>query len=86
MTVKVAELLQPPGSGVTLLRLVEVAALLRVDPSTLRRWVRRGVLATVRPVGARGTVRIEQSEVERLLAESRRPTTPERVAEGVTTQ
>ncbi len=86
MTVNDAQLHQWPDSGATLLRLAEVAAILRIDPSTLRRWVRRGVLAAVRPVGARGTVRIERSEVERLLAESRSPTSPEHVARGVTTQ
>lgn len=46
----------------------EVAAALRVDPATIRRWIKAGRIATT-PVGAHH--RIPRSEYERLLRPSR---------------
>jgi excisionase family DNA binding protein len=46
-----------------LLTIAEAAALLKVDPSTIRRWIRSGRLHALRP-GPR-TVRVRRSELER---------------------
>ena len=48
----------------------EVALLLRVDISTVRRWIQRGVLPTVTlpQTGVRQVFRIRSSTLEALLA------------------
>jgi len=45
----------------------EVAWALRVDPSTVRRWIAQGKLRASRLPG-RGFLRVSQAEVDRLLA------------------
>ena len=48
----------------------EVALLLRVDNSTVRRWIKRGVLAavTLPHTGIRQVFRVRRSTLETLLA------------------
>lgn len=57
----------------------EVAALLRVDPKTVTRWVKAGKVAAIRTPG--GHVRIRESDVETLLEVSV-PSTAPRVLPG----
>jgi excisionase family DNA binding protein len=52
-----------------LLTVTEVAAMLRANPETVRRWLREGVLAGFRPGGKRLGYRIRASEVERFLTD-----------------
>lgn len=67
MTIETAPpALQSPAELI-LYRLNEVATILRVDPSSVRRWVRNGKLRVLRPIGARGTVRVTRTELERFL-------------------
>jgi excisionase family DNA binding protein len=46
----------------------EVASALRVDPSTVYRWIDRGTIGAVQFGGARHTVRIPAAELVRLSA------------------
>ena len=50
-----------------MLRLGEVALLLRLHPNTVRAWADRGVLKAYR-TGERGTRRFRQDEVMRLIS------------------
>ncbi len=50
------------------LTLKEAAQILSVDPLTLRRWIRRGLLQAVRLPTARSGWRVPRYEIERLLA------------------
>jgi excisionase family DNA binding protein len=50
-----------------MLKVNEVADMVRVDPETVRRWLRAGELRGVRVGPGRGSYRIPESEVERML-------------------
>jgi excisionase family DNA binding protein len=50
-----------------MLRLSEVALLLRLHPNTVRAWADKGVLKAYR-TGQRGTRRFRQDEVMRLIS------------------
>lgn len=50
-----------------LLKVTEVAERLRVNPETVRRWLRQGKLRGVLMGGDRGGYRIPESEVRRFL-------------------
>jgi len=54
-----------------LLTVEEVAARLRVNPETVRRWLRSGRLAGYRPVTDQAGWRVAKSDLERLLAQQR---------------
>jgi excisionase family DNA binding protein len=53
--------------GDQLLTVQEVAARLRVNPETVRRWLRQGKLQGVMLGGDRAGYRIAESELRRLL-------------------
>jgi excisionase family DNA binding protein len=50
----------------------EVAARLRMNPETIRRWLRQGKLQGRMFGGDRGGYRIAEAEVQRFIAESKR--------------
>jgi excisionase family DNA binding protein len=50
-----------------LLTVTDVAKALAVDEETIRRWVRAGKVKAIQPGGQRGTYRIPESELRRLL-------------------
>jgi len=54
-------------SAPRMLRLSEVALLLRLHPNTVRAWADKGVLKAYR-TGQRGTRRFRQDEVMRLIS------------------
>ena len=56
------------AAGDPLLTVPEVAARLRINPETVRRWLRRGKLRGVLMGGDRGGYRIAESELVRFLA------------------
>ena len=51
-----------------LLTVQEVAERLRVNPETVRRWLRQGRLRGVMPGGDRAGYRVAESELRRFLA------------------
>jgi excisionase family DNA binding protein len=53
-----------------MLKVEEVAARLRANPETVRRWLRAGTLKGVRPGGTRLGWRIPEGEVRRVLREN----------------
>ena len=55
--------------GEDLLTTVEVAAMLRIHPSSVRRWIERGEVEAIQLPG--GRYRVPRSEVERLLRKPR---------------
>jgi excisionase family DNA binding protein len=55
-----------------LLTVPEVAAMLRANPETVRRWLREGILAGFRPGGKRLGYRVRASEVQRFLTQQER--------------
>jgi excisionase family DNA binding protein len=59
-----------------LLTIQEVARILRVDDTTVRRWVKRGAMeAVVLPcVGLRQAYRVKRETVDKLLGEGNEPT------------
>jgi excisionase family DNA binding protein len=67
---ELAEQTQEPKNEADLLTVPEVAQYLRVDDSTVRRWVKNGALeAVVLPhVGDRQIYRIRRSTLEKLLS------------------
>ena len=50
-----------------MLKIQEVADIARVNPETVRRWLRGGELRGVRIGAGRGSYRVPESEVERML-------------------
>jgi excisionase family DNA binding protein len=52
-----------------LLTVDEVADRLRVDPETVRRWLRSGKIRGIGPMSRRSGWRVRASELERLLDE-----------------
>ncbi len=50
-----------------MLKVNEVAERARVNPETVRRWLRDGELRGVRIGPGRGSYRVPESEVERIL-------------------
>jgi excisionase family DNA binding protein len=50
-----------------MLKVAEVAERARVDPETVRRWLRGGALRGVRIGPGRGSYRVPESEVDRML-------------------
>ena len=52
-----------------LLTVEDVAALLKARPTTVREWIRRGLLKAYMPGGRRLGYRVRASEVQRFLAE-----------------
>ena len=56
------------ADGEQLLTVQEVAAKLKLNPETVRRWLREGRLRGVK-FGRRGGYRVSEAEVQRLLAE-----------------
>lgn len=54
-----------------LLTVQEVATRLRINPETVRRWLRLGKLQGTLMGGDRGGYRIAESEVERFLREGK---------------
>jgi excisionase family DNA binding protein len=62
------------ASPTRLLTIEEAAARLGMKPHTIRTWVYRGQLPTVKfGDSRRGSVRIDEQEIERLIAAHRRP-------------
>jgi excisionase family DNA binding protein len=57
---------KPQFESVRLLTPSEVAAMFRVDPKTVTRWAKAGMLSSVRTLG--GHRRYQADEVARLLA------------------
>jgi excisionase family DNA binding protein len=57
------------GGGDRLMTVPEVAERLRINPETVRRWLRQGRLHGVLMGGRRGGYRIKESEVARIEAE-----------------
>jgi excisionase family DNA binding protein len=57
-----------PNHGSTLLTSREVAQLYRVNPETVRRWVRKGILPVVR-VGPTQRIRFCEAHVQRYFRE-----------------
>lgn len=55
------------------LTVLEVAERLRMNPETIRVWLRDGRLRGVRPGGKRAGWRIPDSEVRRILGSGRSP-------------
>ena len=53
--------------GEQLLKVREVAERLRLDPETVRRWLRSGKLRGSKISSTRGGYRIPESEIARLL-------------------
>lgn len=62
------------AEGQACLLIAEVADILRVNTSSVRRWIRAGRLRAIRPAGSRGTIRIPRAELERLLKADDPPT------------
>lgn len=54
-------------AGESFLKVQEVADLLRMNPETIRVWLREGRLRGVRPGGKRAGWRVPESEVRRIL-------------------
>ena len=65
-----------PKPGEALLKLREAALELRVSFPTIKQWIYRGKIRSVRTAG--GHHRIPQSEIDRLLFRARGKTIPER--------
>jgi excisionase family DNA binding protein len=61
---------RPPTSQDEFLTVDEVAAILKLNPQTVRNWINNGTMPAVR-VGRR--VRITRRDLERVLTESYRP-------------
>jgi excisionase family DNA binding protein len=55
-----------------LLTVQEVAQRLRLNPETIRRWLRQGKLECILLGGDRGGYRIPESAVQRLINESKK--------------
>lgn len=53
-----------PGRGRQFLTVAEVAAELRVDPETVRRWIRTGALRATEIGGRRAGLRVERAHLE----------------------
>ena len=51
----------------TLLSSEAAAEMLQVSVGTLRKWVREGRLAVIRPAGGRTRIRFRQEDVEALM-------------------
>jgi excisionase family DNA binding protein len=58
-----------------MLKVAEVAERARVDPETVRRWLRGGALRGVRIGPGRGSYRVPESEVDRMLGVEPDPAT-----------
>lgn len=54
-------------AGESFLKVQEVADRLRMNPETIRVWLREGRLRGVRPGGKRAGWRVPESEVRRIL-------------------
>lgn len=65
----------PSGSGDDLLTVKEVAAIFRLDTSTVRRWIRNGKIPAVElpHSGTRTVYRIKRHTVQTLLVEHPMP-------------
>jgi excisionase family DNA binding protein len=62
----------------------EVASMLRVDLSTVYRWISHGTISAVQFGGARHTVRIPAAELARISSSRRRAAaTAEEVGNGI---
>ena len=57
-------------NAVQLLTLQDVAEVLKVSESTVRRWIRIGHLPAFK-IGARGQLRVRQDELEQFLEQQR---------------
>ncbi len=55
-----------------LLTVPEVAALLRLNPQTVRKWLREGMLPGIQLGSRQAGWRVKRSDVERFLEEHRR--------------
>jgi excisionase family DNA binding protein len=68
---EVNEILKLEKKEHDLLTIREVARILRVDDTTVRRWVKQGILEaiTLPHVGTRETYRIKRETVEKILGE-----------------
>jgi excisionase family DNA binding protein len=61
---------RPPNTTDEFLTVAEVAALLKLNPQTVRNWIDQGTLAAVR-VGRR--VRVTRADLERVIEEGYSP-------------
>lgn len=61
------------------LTVIEVARIFRVDPTTVRRWVKTGALEaiTLPHVGAKQAYRIKRSTLEEFVGKGLLPTIPQ---------
>lgn len=69
----------PPDEAETWVRVRDVARALLVNPETVRRWLRQGLLAGY-SLGPRAGWRIRRRDLDRFLQHRRRPGAPAAVA------